>query len=239
VADAQERVVFGEGIGVTRDRGCARDHRAVRAEVPRLLGPHAEPGAQLQLQAHPRIERRDLGDLGVDVDVLRDPAVVERRHLAAVRVRRFGSDVVLRLAHHAGLADPTAVAAQEAEVVVDRRGGQAARDPALHHRLDVAIRELPWVEVAVRRVMAQLPKEARVQPLPVEHRLERRALVLGAVQVVELLQDRAEYAQVVGRADGQGGKDDVGVGRCTGRRPHWMGVGCRQAVRFRSQGLLC
>ena len=161
-----------EGIGIACNRGRARNDRAVRTEVPGLLGPQAEPGAQLQLQSHPGIEGRDLGDLGVDVDVLGEPTVVEGGHLAAVGVRRFGADVVRRLAHHARLADPTAVAAQEAQVVVDRRSGQITSDPALHHRLDVAVGELPRVEVAVRGVMPEFAEEARVQPLPVEHGVE-------------------------------------------------------------------
>jgi hypothetical protein len=55
---------------------------------------------------------------------------------------------------------------------VDGRGGQITSDPALHHRLDVAVGKLPRVEVAVLGVMPKFAEEARAQPLPVEHGVE-------------------------------------------------------------------
>ncbi len=118
---------------------------------------------------------------------------------------------MLGLAHHAGLADPAGVGAQEAQVVVDCCRGQAALHPAAHHQIDVAVGELARIEIAKSGVAAQLTKEAREEALAVNHRLRRHALVLYAVGVVVLVQNGAEDSNVVGAADRKELEDGVGV----------------------------
>jgi hypothetical protein len=176
--------------------------------------------------------------LAGDVDVHGRPAAVFRGNFRSMGVRRVGADVELRLAHHARLADPARERAQEAEVVVDGRGGEATFQPPRHHGFDVAVGQLPRIEVAVRRLVAQLAEKADHHALSVVHGLERHALVLLAVLAVVLREVGADDAQVVGGAHRQRCEDDVGVRRGTRRWTPRMGVGSRQSVVQRARRVL-
>ncbi len=128
-------------------------------------------------------------------------------HLLAMCVRRFSAHVVDGRLDHPRLADPLSEGAQEAEVVVDRRRRQAPFQPAVDHRLDVSVRQLAGVEVRISRLVAQLSEEPEVEATAVLHRLDRHALVLGAVLVVVQRQQRAQDAQEVVRSHRQGLED--------------------------------
>ena len=236
--DVQEGPAFRKRCRVPRAGGIAGDDGAVGLQVPCLLAPQAEAGLEFQLQAYPVVEAGDLRDLAGDVDVHGRPAAVFRGNFRSMGVRRVGADVELRLAHHARLADPARERSQEAEVVVDGRGGEATFQPPRHHGFDVAVGQLPRIEVAVRRLVAQLAEEADHHALSVVHGLERHALVLLAVLAVVLREVGADDAQVVGGAHRQRCKDDVGVRRGTRRWTPRMGVGSRQSVVQRARRVL-
>ena len=146
-------------------------------------------------------------------------------------MRRVRSDVVLRREHHACLADPAGVGAQETQVVVDGRGLETALDPPCHHDRDMPVCELARVQVVELGVPAQLTKERRQEALSVEHGVKGHTLVLRRVLVIELLEQRTNHADVVPRAHRKPREDRVGVFRRTGRRAALMGSAALNLLR--------